>query len=192
VLLHRGIGVKVERCAFFTDWRSFTARLAYRTPGSGSFRVLPSASERTQGIQCVFQRFLFLGGAISVKENFSATRFHGFFSLRDSLRLNASVSFQNGGSIESSPITIQAWGKCRGHNELRISGLKIGLTCCWVVGRGLLFFNSNPNGTKVKQNTEQFIDDLTKLHRMRVAQLASAGVERYGILHSCVLSRVLA
>jgi hypothetical protein len=157
--------------------------------------VLPSASERTQGIQCVFQRFLFLGGAISVKENFSATRFHGFFSLRDPLRLNASVSFQNGGSIESSPITIQAWGKCRGHNELRISGLKTGLTCWWVVGRGLLLFNSNPNGTKVKQNTEQseqFIDDLTKLHRMRVAQLASAGVERYGILHSCVLSRVLA
>jgi hypothetical protein len=74
----------VERCAFFTDWRSFTARLAYRPPGSGSFRVPPSASERTQGIQCVFQRFLFLGGATSVKENFSATRFHGFFSLRDS------------------------------------------------------------------------------------------------------------
>jgi hypothetical protein len=87
-----------------------------------SFAVLPSGRERMQGIQCIFQGFFFFAGSVSVKD-FSSSRDHGCFSFRDSLRKNPFVSFQNGGPVQRSLIdTLQAGGKCRSHNDLRIKG----------------------------------------------------------------------
>jgi len=53
--------------------------------GSGSFGVLPSSSERTQGVQGIVKGFFFFRGSVAVKD-FSSTLSHGLFSFRDSLR----------------------------------------------------------------------------------------------------------
>jgi hypothetical protein len=90
--------------------------------GSRSFSMLPSRFERTHGIQGIFQGFFLLRSSFSVKD-FSSTLYHGIFSFWDSLPKNPFVRFQNGGSVQSSPITIWAWGKCR-HNDLRIKEIK--------------------------------------------------------------------
>jgi hypothetical protein len=63
-----------------------------------SFGVFPSSFEGTQGVQCVFQRFLFFAGPTAV-EKFPTTGQNCLLGLGDPLRDNALVPFENGGSI---------------------------------------------------------------------------------------------
>ena len=69
----------IEQGFFVTTEASFVASSLEAnfvlSSGSRSFSVLPSASERTQGIQRIFKGFLlfFFGSAVAV-EDFSSTR----------------------------------------------------------------------------------------------------------------------
>jgi hypothetical protein len=67
-------------------------------PNTARMFVLPSGSERTQGIECIFQVFFFFEGAVRV-EDFSFPSSDRFFSCGDSLRENVFVGFQYGGSV---------------------------------------------------------------------------------------------
>src|SRR5579859_1583736 len=78
----------------FTNHADHSLHTSSKVRGLRRLGVLPSGSERTQGVKGILKGFFFFRSSVTVKD-FSSTRSHGLFSFRVSLRKTPVVGFEN-------------------------------------------------------------------------------------------------